>query len=379
MEPDFPEKPPRMDWDTFDRFLAGDVNPHESKAVQAYLARHSGVEAHLRTPTTFLVDRDLTINQKPSWDALQARLSAATAIAADPISQDSSVQPEHRQKRRGISSAWASVTALCGVVIAVFAIHEFANRTTGSPQEVSAILTQRTYATQAGQHATVSLPDGSRALLGPETTLQTQETKQAFTAVVNGEALFTVTHHSARPFIVRTNQSITRVLGTTFGVRHYATDRTTRVVVTEGRVSVQSVRDSVAEETHGILTKNALAIVDDSGRVIVNPNISISDYMRWTQGELVFQSATVRDVIADLNRSFGSHIRLADSTLADVLIDWTVQTKRYPLSQVLPELLKMLNAHAKESGASIIIIPGRLSALRSAPLRPSIPEKLYGR
>jgi transmembrane sensor len=242
----------------------------------------------------------------------------------------------------------------------------------------------RTYATAVGQQATVTLADGSRALLGPATTLsvRSDSPNAGLDLHVIGQAMFTVAHNQKRPFRVHVGNAVARVLGTTFLVRQYAADRLTSVVVTEGRVSLQGVRDHAGISDSKVLTANMLGTVNDSGQVLVLPNVAVEDYTGWTRGQLVFHKTLVRDAVIELGRAYGVEIRVSDSSLAAQTLNCTVLVAQQSLEDVLEPLSVALDAHAVLTGRVITLVPGRVAPPRSVnPRSPytSKPEGAYGR
>jgi len=237
-----------------------------------------------------------------------------------------------------------------------------------------------TYATAAGQWATIPLGDGSEASLGPATTLRiTTSASTGTTAAVNGQALFVVTHQHRAPFFVHVGNATARVLGTSFYVRHYTTDHVARVVVVEGRVSLDGMR-GVPTRHGAVLSANMLGVVDDSGRVSATSNIAVEDYTGGAAGHLVFRQAAVRDIVAELSRAYGTDIQLADSTLGQRVFTWTLSVKRVTLGGALDALAAALGAHVIKSGSVILIAPGPSASRKSvAPHSPYTFESQYGR
>ncbi len=370
MDPASADTPARITWEVIDRYLAGEATPAEVERVHARLQQFPGLEGvqELENHLGYLeVSRKAELSDRLSaWRALEVR------ITAEP--PETRANPESLKGRilRWQYGAVAAIAVVLSVVV-------FGHRQRIAPQAPS--ITSLIYHTGGGQRATVTLPGGSQALLGPSTRLTTIQSVNDISAIVDGEASFTVAHDPQSPFVVRTKLSITRVLGTQFVVRYYPTDHAARVVVTEGRVVVHAVPiNSQATGAYSVLPANTLALVTDSGQVKVVPRIDAGKYTAWTNGELVFESTPVRDVVADLGRAYGVEIRVPDSVLANLPIDWSVQTKRFSLAQVLPELLMVLKARAIESGRTITITAGRPPSLRSAPLSPSHKsESQYGR
>jgi len=170
--------------------------------------------------------------------------------------------------------------------------------------------TTRTYRTHAGQQAAVELVDGTRIVLAPRTTLTvTSGTRQQARDVsLVGEAHFDVVASHDAPFVVRTGTVTTRVLGTTFDVRRYATDSVGRVVVMSGKVVTQGHGTPVTLSAGmaGEFTDSSV-----TARVVEDP----ASYAAWLQGELVFRDTPVPVMLETLKRWYGYEFRLNDSTL----------------------------------------------------------------
>lgn len=95
-------------------------------------------------------------------------------------------------------------------------------------------------ATNTGNRpTTIVLPDGTSIVLQPESTLHYAKDFSGGLREVylKGEAFFEVRKDATRPFLVHTNEIVTRVIGTSFTVRNYQ-DRNIVVQVKTGKVSV---------------------------------------------------------------------------------------------------------------------------------------------
>jgi ferric-dicitrate binding protein FerR (iron transport regulator) len=277
--------------------------------------------------------------------------------------------------RRSRGAVIATVTALVITLIAVTTLDTVPG--TGVSKNI------KTYATAAGQQAIVTLPNGAQAVLGPVTTVhvETAPADGGTMVTLQGEAVFTVAPHHRAPLTVRTQNAITRVLGTIFLVRQYATDPVARVVVTEGRVSLHgtNIRSKTNKGASVVLAAGTLGVVDDSGNVRVTPNVPADDYLAWTTGTLVFNQTPVAEIVDELGRAYGADLRLADSTLRQRAFTWSVSVTKLTLADALDALTTALSAHVVQAGDVITIVPGPLSrkSNHSDPLSSS--EKQYGR
>lgn len=211
------------------------------------------------------------------------------------VSGSQKVQPHGFYK--GTLPRWVGYTAVAAGAFCISMLGiKYLPRIFSDP----AALSFKTYATSAGQRATVVLGDGSTALLAPATMLRVS----GRSVQLSGEALFTVTHRPGAAFTVRANGVLTRVLGTTFSVRGYESDKVVRIVVAEGKVAVNTL----------ILTVGDAALADHSG-VRIQHDVNVANAFSWSAGKLWFNQTTFGDVVQELSRWYKIDIRADDVLL----------------------------------------------------------------
>lgn len=174
---------------------------------------------------------------------------------------------------------------------------------------------QLRYTTTAAQCLTVRLPEGSRVVLAPNTSLTIAQDA----IVLDGQAFFNVIPKTDRPFIVRTGTVVTRVLGTSFDVLYDRRAHTTRVVLVSGKVST-GARRSIT------LAANTMALVTDSSitsTTVVDP----APYVEWQTGRLAFHDAPVSDVLAAVERWYGVTVRVTDSAVIQQHLTATIDVR----------------------------------------------------
>lgn len=388
-------------WSLVDHYLADDATPDEAAQLDARLASTPETHRALRAIRAWLTSAETsspTTDVSDVWQRIAATIGLISSEPPRQMRRDAApFLPRHRVPSG--SAGWSRVRAaavaatIVAVVIAgVFTVrHRIATHVTGVLAAPG-----RTYATVSGQQALVTLDDGSQALLAPASSLVVStDARTGTTATVTGQVLFTVTHRVGMPFTVRAGHVVTRVLGTTFQVRRYPTDRVVQVVVGEGRVSLGDVRDDDVRDNnadndharsrtilaeHPVLSARMLATIDDSGHTKIVPNIAVDDYTAWTTGKLVFQQTPVREIVDDLSRAYGVELRLTDSTLSRRAFTWTVSLTQLTLSDVLDVLTGALDAHVTRSGDVITIVPGPSRTHHAVKPRFPLPlENQYGR
>jgi ferric-dicitrate binding protein FerR (iron transport regulator) len=133
---------------------------------------------------------------------------------------------------------------------------------------------------------------------------------------LQGEAVFTVSHVTGQPFIVRTSASTTRVLGTIFDVRAYAGDTESRVTVQQGRVAMNAV----------VLSAGDIGVSTETGTApVVQHSPSIARVLDWTQGVLSFQDTPLRDVAEQLSRWYDVDFVVRDSLVGQLPLSTTIR------------------------------------------------------
>lgn len=155
------------------------------------------------------------------------------------------------------------------------------------------------------------LPDSSEVLLGAGSSLAYSdpfdESKREI--ILKGEAFFTVTPMPEKPFIVRTGEISTRVLGTSFKIQAFD-KQPLEVAVATGKVAV--VKDVGKQiERLALLTPGFKVTQNLETGKYEMATINISDLENWKSGELVFDQS-LELAVRGLQRRYGVKIRIAD-------------------------------------------------------------------
>jgi ferric-dicitrate binding protein FerR (iron transport regulator) len=332
------------------RFLAGECSADEAREIRQWAG--DTPEGVALADVVRDIVRDGTsassggVNAERLWEGLRVRLHTAgvvaKAVGAGEVRRGASHmsrlglprlhQPDPASRRMMWSAGFVAFVLAIG--LAVFPrLSRRANPTV------------RTYATSIGEQAVVTLDDGTIITLAPTSVLRLDEGgPRTRTVSLTGEAYFQVTHATRVPFLVRTGSVTTRVLGTTFDVRHYTTDRETQVAVTTGKVVVSAsgvARPSVT------LAAGMTGLVSDSTARMTSTD-SASRSMAWTRGMLVFHDVAATEVLAALSRWYGYQFRVTDSALMVQVV--TAEFSTRSSSEALGNLGSLLNAEVTVDG-----------------------------
>ncbi|MBG0810537.1 FecR domain-containing protein [Methylosinus sp. H3A] len=174
--------------------------------------------------------------------------------------------------------------------------------------DLSLLIQADVYAGPGGTKS-VALPDGSHAQLDARSAIALRyEGGERRVALLAGQAWFEVAPDPARPFVVEASGGTVTALGTAFDVS--VEQETTRVTVGEHRVSVASGGRAV---TVGEGEQSAYA----PGAAALPPShADLTRATAWRNGSLIFENATLGEVVATLGRYHRGHVFFADPQIA---------------------------------------------------------------
>jgi transmembrane sensor len=217
------------------------------------------------------------------------------------------------------------------------------------------------YTSGAEQSESVRLTDGSTVLLAPRAQLRVASDfgRDSRTVELRGDAYFTVPSAARVPFIVRTRNLTSRVLGTAFLIRSDSTGQATRVVVTSGRVAVATGVTPI------VLSAGMQSDIADSSAMSIQRGIDTVVATAWARGELAFVETRASSVLAELGRWYGYDFKLIDRARGAQMV-----TVTFDLSQkqeVFVALQRLLDVSIAIDGRVITLIPNERAPRKCAP------------
>ncbi|MEQ9287803.1 MAG: FecR domain-containing protein [Cyclobacteriaceae bacterium] len=160
-----------------------------------------------------------------------------------------------------------------------------------------------------GQKLLSILPDGTRVKLNSESTLviDSRFGQEDRRVTLHGEAFFEVARDTKRPFIISTDNLVTRVLGTSFNFRSYSDEEKVQLLVVNGKVSVyDNYGDSMILKDHEMLEydlykhKITKSVCDD-----------LKPYIGWKDGILIFDNDPYDTVIKKIEKWYDVRVQLS--------------------------------------------------------------------
>ena len=208
----------------------------------------------------------------------------------------------------------------------------------------------RTITSQDGQRAVVTLGDGSKATIGPNSTLQIPARfgEDVRALRLDGTAEFVVAPGLTRSFEVRSGQTAFTATGTAFVVRAYAAERWAMIRVKEGEVSVKTTADS---RTVGA---NQAIVVSDSGAIADAEEGRVDEALGWIDGRFIVTDRPLGEALEAVRRWYGLKIGVHDSTLLQKRV--TVSALLDSRKEAIAALEARTGLHAVYEGSDLYLV-----------------------
>ncbi len=195
-------------------------------------------------------------------------------------------------------------------------------------------------------------PDGSIAWMAPQATVSYEQELSAKNRKIEmrGDVFFEVEQDPNRPFIVRSEQLTTKVLGTSFRVRSMGADKEEVSVVT-GMVAVSKSK----EPDLLISADQKVSYSKDSPRMEKAAETTASSVNMWKRKHIEFGDASLRSVIDVLENTFQVKIILQDPELENYTL--TADFDQLNLVSILEIISDLFQLDYEISGDQIKLFP----------------------
>jgi len=166
---------------------------------------------------------------------------------------------------------------------------------------------------------TIMLDDGSAVRMEPRSALRypSHFNGQKREVYLTGEAFFEVKKDPLRPFLVHTQELVTRVLGTSFRVRNITGEANMMVQVATGRVSVFNETEPGSDNAAVVLTPNQQVVYKRSEKKLTKSLVQEPAVLKpFAAYSFEFQDVPVRQVFHTLEEAYGIEIVYDEELLA---------------------------------------------------------------
>lgn len=317
-----------MDSDRLARYLAGEASPEDHANVAGWAASNPSNQNELER-----LEAAWTTPMQPGVYDLDRAWSRVASRLDHPV--DSPEPMTIPLARRPVVRWLAAAT----VVLAMSSVVMLRNR------DVPV-----TYTTAIGEQRTVTLPDGSKAILAPASTVvvAARYGKPNRGLSLTGRAWFQVSHDAARPFRIEAGGMMVEDLGTEFEV--VTTGPGLQVTVVTGSVAVHRGSGSAIVT----LGPRDVATISPQGGSSVDHQVAVDRIISWRQGTLDFVNRPLGEVAAELERWYDVELALAPG-LAERPLNAPIPTGN--LTEALEIITTALGLTRSDLGRVITLAP----------------------
>lgn len=276
-------------WDESFRRWVLTPTPASERFWQTWLEEHPEKEATVRQAAR------LVRSVRPQEPVLTAE-EREEAVARILNVREAPVRPLQRHAYRRWVSAAAVVLLVLGGGFLFYRLQ---------PQPTEPLVAFRTVSNTGPAPRLVRLEDGTTLVLQPDSRLRWRIGAQKREVYLSGEAFFEVARDTVHPFWVYTARSATRVVGTSFSVREFPSEKRASVEVKTGKVAVYSRRSgNLTSET--ILTPNQHLVMSPT-QISVEKQVVLPVSVR--------EEAPASEIFDDLGRYYGIQIHYDQETM----------------------------------------------------------------
>lgn len=273
-----------------------------------------------KPPTQLNVDEALkALSGKMDRDLAQLRQVASGKQKVKYIHANG--YQDKKIKRYGAGLRRLALTAASVAIIFTAGIFSY-NVHTGSNTTTTAETVIRVYEAQDGERAIYKLGDGTRVILHAGSRIEVPDNYNVENRELSlkGEAYFEAVHNPDKPFIVHSQDTYTRVIGTRFLVKAWPDEeRKVEVVVSEGKVlfgDERTATDGHRNETH--IVQNQMAVIMGDSAPILQEVGDLNWYLGWIDGRLVFENQPLHEIFQRLEQWYDVKIYISDENIAEM-------------------------------------------------------------
>ena len=210
------------------------------------------------------------------------------------------------------------------------------------------------YQTGHGQQRSYLLADRSVVHLNTDSDITIRYSKaQRSVSLIRGEAVFDVTHETARPFRVTTNAAQIIDVGTRFDVR--IRDAATLVTVIEGQVEVRTATAGANSDALRVRAGQQ-ALITDGGMMFPPASVDAGRATAWLHRQISFDREPLEKVAEEFNRYAMKSIEITTPELRALRVSGIFTTDD---TGAFVAFLRSLEGVQVEETATRIVVSGQ--------------------
>lgn len=322
--------------DLLAKYLADETDTHESDMISAWMI--ASEENQKTFDHSKIIWNGAKNQQKVDIDAAWEKLNITKKITVKLVDNQGIKPP--------IKLNWLNnLLKIAAVLVVLVGFWFVATKHFSIPQ--NSMLTFKS----GNQSTEKILSDGTRILLSKNSTITYPKSFEGNTREINltGEAFFEVHHDATHPFIIYTQGTDIKVLGTSFNVRAY--DIQVQVVVKNGKVQFSNNNNKV------ILTKGQKGEILANANTIIKSEITeIESLIKDKVSSFVFNKMSLSEVAQSLSQRFGKTIKFNQENIKNCKLTATFENEN--LENIMGIIAETFNLKI-DNQTDMIILSGQ--------------------
>jgi len=206
--------------------------------------------------------------------------------------------------------------------------------------------------TLPGQKSSITLRDGTIVWLnsGSKISYQSNFNDSLRIIELEGQAFFEVFKDKTKPFIVKCRNLEVRALGTSFDVNGYIESQV-QVSLLTGSVAL-SVPESESKDDM-VLQPGEYSIVNRDNKFVEKGIFDPYEVLAWKEGRLIFDNATIQDIIPRLELWYG--VTIANELSINLQKPYTSTFEGENLDNILMNIGGVLQFEYEIKGNNVIL------------------------
>lgn len=198
-----------------------------------------------------------------------------------------------------------------------------------------------------GETYSFILADGSKVYLHPDSKLifPTKFTGKERIVGLEGEAYFEVARDTKHPFIIKTPDVTTTVLGTQFNMRAH-NDKTV-VALVEGSVEVSAKKTDVR-----IKPGEQVEMTNKGAAKIAQVDTDVYTY--WRDGYFYFDNLVLEEILATLGQHYNMSVSFQNAEMKDYRIHFIAERK-LDIDEIIAQLNKITRISVSRKGNMLVV------------------------
>lgn len=321
--------------DLLAKYLADETDTHESDMISEWIIASE--------------DNKKTFNHsKMVWDGVKnyRKVDVNAAWAKLNITKKKEVEFIDIQEVKPILKLnWLNnFLKIAAVLVVLFGLWFVAARQFATPQ--NDVLTFKS----GSKSIEKILPDGTKILLSKNSQITYPKTFEGNTREINllGEGFFDVHHDASHPFIIHTQGTVVKVLGTSFNIRAYNAQVQVHVKIGKVQFSKNNAKVVLIKGQKG----ETLANVD---AIIKSEVIEVETVTKEKLSSFVFNKMSLSKVAESLSKRFNKDIKFSRDKIKNCELTATFENEK--LENIIAVIAETFNLKV-DNQADMIILSG---------------------